>query len=254
MQLFSRTWWYIDAGHWVPTILPVWAASWCLACHFANGQYTGIERAGDLWIWKLIAGVLQVLTSFNGVLLLWVAEPEVMLWFSSALKPLLKAPITMTPPCMIWAYTSHNTMSPWAKKQSQPPVRSMGGARKDETAFAPQMTYHRWQNTRTEDWPFKTIFSMSCYRQIEDTGARNLLSAALAFPCSLYSKSQLTEVLTVADSVDGTVINLSCKYVRELLDKTCLEWSRHFLDRMESIREQNTSEKLSKVPWDMPGH
>jgi len=36
-------------------------------CHFANGQYTGIERAGALWIWKLIAGVLQVLTSFNGV-------------------------------------------------------------------------------------------------------------------------------------------------------------------------------------------
>jgi hypothetical protein len=55
------------------------------------------------------------------------------------------------------------------------------------------------------------------------------LAAALAFPCSLFLKSQLPELLPVDDSIDGAVINLSCKCVSGLLNNTSLAELRHYL-------------------------
>jgi hypothetical protein len=76
------------------------------------------------------------------------------------------------------------------------------------------------------------------------------LAAALAFPCSLFLKSQLPELLPVNDSVDGTVINLSCNSA--VKPYPCEQPRNYRQSGMETRGQHNTWEKLSPtVQWDM---
>jgi hypothetical protein len=113
MQLCSRTRSCIDAGHCVPTIIASLSSILmpCVSlCKWTIHKVLKEQVALLIWKWcpasshfiqwRLLCELLNLSSCYG---------------FSSALKPLLKAAITMTAPCMIWAYTSHNTMSPWAK-------------------------------------------------------------------------------------------------------------------------------------------